>query len=329
MAFDSASTLGYTQNIEQLQRNYYKELAEDRLFQNLVFYPLGKHEKLPKQSGGTFIFNRWGNVNGTTTVLNEDTVTGGQTTLTANTASLALNPYGQFAKITEYAQMTSRREVTEDATLILADAASDTVDLLIRTELNANAGSFIGAGGAKTTATITTTDTFSPTIVRQLVSKLGAAKVRPFRDSQKYAGVFHDFQLYDLMSDTNVGGFLATAQYAQPNKIWNGEVGTLMGLRLLRSQNVITTSVTASAGTAYTGFVMGESSFACVNLEGDAIDIIVNRPGSAGAADPYRNIATVAYKMYFGAKYLSGSVLADAGSANRAFKVLTAVSFNG
>ncbi len=328
MAFDSANTLGYSQNIEQLERNYYKQMAEDRLFQNLVFYPLGKHEKLPKNSGGTFIFNRWGNVNGTTATLNEDTVTGGQTVLTANTASLALAPYGQFAKITEYAQMTSRREVTEDATLILADAASDTVDLLIRTELKTNAGTFNGAGGGKTTATIATTDLFSPTMVRQIVAKMGAAKVRPFRDSQKYAGVFHDFQLYDLMSDTNVGGFLATAQYSQPNKIWNGEIGALNGLRLLRSQNIVTTSVTAGV-TAYTGFVMGESSFACVNLNESAIDIIVNRPGSAGAADPYRNIATVAYKMYFGVKYLSGSILADAGAANRALSVLTAVSFNG
>ncbi len=328
MAFDSANTLGYAQNIEQLERNYYKQLAEDRLFQNLVFYPLGKHEKLPKASGGSFIFNRWGNVAGTTATLNEDTVTGGQTTLTANTASLALAPYGQFAKITEFAQMTSRREVTEDATLILADAASDTVDLLIRTELKANAGTFNGAGGGKTTATIATTDTFSPTMVRQMIAKMGAAKVRPFRDSQKYAGVFHDFQLYDLMSDTSVGGFLATAQYSQPNKIWNGEIGALNGLRLLRSQNIVTTSVTTGV-TAYTGFVMGESSFACVSLSDNAIDIIVNKPGSAGAADPYRNIATVAYKMYFGVKYLSGSILADVGSANRALSVLTAVSFNG
>lgn len=328
MAYDSATDIGYSQNIEQLARNYYKQMAEDRLFQNLVFYPLGKHEKIPKQSGGTFVFNRWGNVNGTTATLNEDTVTGGQVALTANTASLALAPYGQFAKITEYAQMTSRREVTEDATLILADAASDTVDLLIRTELKANAGTFNGAGGAKTTASILTSDTLSPTMVRQMVAKFGANKVRPFRDSQKYVGVFHDFQLYDLMSDTSVGGFLATAQYSQPNKIYNGEIGALNGLRLLRSQNVVTTSVTSGV-TAYTGFVMGESAFSCVNLNENAIDIIVNKPGSAGAADPYRNIATVAYKMYFGVKYLSGTILADASSANRAFSVLTAVSFNG
>ncbi len=328
MAFDSATTVGYSQNIEQLERSYYKTIAEDRLITNWVFYPLAKHEKIPANSGGSFVFNRWSNVAGTTATLNEDTVTGGQVALTANTASLTPAPYGQFGKITEFAQMTSRRAVTEDATILLAEAASDTTDLLCRTELNTNAGAFGGIGGAKTTATITTADVFGPTIVRQVIAKMGAAKVRPFRDSQKYAGVFHDFQIYDLQSDTSVGGFLATAQYAQPNKIWNGEVGTLMGLRIIRSQNIITTSVTAGV-TAYTGFVMGESAFATVDLEEDAIDIIVNKPGSAGAADPYRNIATVAYKMYFGVKYLSGAILADTGSANRALKVLTAVSFNG
>jgi N4-gp56 family major capsid protein len=328
MAYDSATNVAYGQNIEQLARSYFKQMAQDRLFQNLVFYPLGKHEKLPMNSGGSFVFNRFGNINGTTAALNEDTVTGGQVALTANTASLTLVPYGQFSKITEFAQMTSRREVTEDATLLLADAASDTVDQLIRAELLANAGSYKGASGSATTASITTADIFSPTMVRRLVSKLGASSVRPFRDSQKYAGVFHDYQIYDLMSDTSTGGFTATAQYSQPNKIWNGEVGALMGMRLLRSQNITTTSVTSGV-TAYTGFVMGENAFATVNLENEAIDIVVNLPGSAGAADPYRNIATVAYKMYFGAKYLSGSVLADKNSAHRALSVLTAVSFNG
>jgi N4-gp56 family major capsid protein len=328
MAFDSATDVGVAQNIEQLQRIYYKELAESRLIQNWALYPLGKHEKLPRQAGASFMFNRWGNVSGTTATLNEDTVTGGQTALTANTATLTLAPYGQFAKITEFANMTNRREVTKDATLILADAASDTVDLLIRTELNANAGSYIGASGASTTASITTADIMSPTVVRRLVAKQQSAKVRPYRDGMAYAGVFHPFQMYDLMSDTSVGGFLATAQYAQPNKIWNGEQGKLMGLRLIQSQNIVTVSVTTGV-TAYTGFMMGEGAFSCVSLADSPIDIIVNEPGSAGAADPYRNISTVAYKMYFGAKYLSGSVLADAGSANRALKVITAVSFNG
>ncbi len=332
MAFDSSNTIGYSQNIAQLERSYYKELAEDRLFQNLVLYPLGKHEKLPMNAGGTFVFNRWGNVTGTTATLNEDTVTGGQVVLTANTASITLAPYGQFAKITEFAQMTSRREVTEDATLLLMDGSSDTVDQLIRTELLANAGTFVGVGNAKTTATLSAADTWSGQIARQIVSKLRANRVRPFRDSQKYAGVLHDFQIYDLQSDTNVGGFLTTAQYSQPTKIWNGEVGAIMGLRVLSSQNVLTATLATgiSTLTAYTGFVLGESSFATVDLANDdAIDIIINKPGSAGAADPYRNIATVAYKMYFGVRYLSGSILADFNSANRALAVTMCVTFNG
>ena len=328
MAYDSSNTVGYAQNIQQLERNYYKEMAEDRLFQNLTLYPLGKHEVVPKNSGGTFIFNRWGNVTGVTATLNEDTVTGGQVVLTANTASLLLAPYGQFAKITEFAQMTSRREVTEDATLLLADAASDTVDQLIRGQLYSNAQTFIGQGNAKTTASITTADLFQGVVVRQLTAKLGANRVRPFRDSQKYAGVFHDFNIYDLMSDTSVGGWLDTSKYSEPQRIWNGEIGSIMGLRVIRSQNMLTASVTSGV-TAYNGLVMGETSFACVSLENDALDIIINKPGSAGAADPYRNIATVAYKMYFGVSYLSGNVLADFAGANRAFVTTLAVSFNG
>jgi N4-gp56 family major capsid protein len=338
MSYDSSSTLGEFQNIEQLQRNYYKQKAEDRLFQNLVLYPLGKKEILPAQSGGMFVFNRWQNVVGTTAAINEDTVTGGQTTMTANTALITAQVYGQFVKITQLANMTSRRKVYEDASLILADAASDTVDLLCRTELNsaistsitaAGGGWFIGSSGTATTASIATTDLMSPAVIRRVVAKLQAMRVRPYRDGQAYAGVFHPFVLFDLQSDTSVGGFLATAQYSQPDKIWNGEIGKLNGVRLLQSQNIVTTNVTSGV-TAYNNFVMGEGAFATVSLEDSPIDIIINREGSAGSADPYGLISTVAYKLKgFGVKYLSGGSLADFNNAHRCLKVTVAVSFNG
>lgn len=317
---DTTTTSGLT----QLQSIYYNDRAQDRLIKNFVFYPLGQKKKLPKNSGQTFQFYRYNNISGTTATITENTLTAGQVQLSAQTTSLTVLQYGQFITISDFAVYSERaKDVLGDAVDVLADAASDTVDQLIRNCLNSNAADFIGTLGNKTTASILSSDLFTPTTLRVLGRNFRANKVRPFRDGRAYVAVLSPYQTYDLMGDTAVGGFAATAQYSQPNKIWDWEVGKLWSFRILESQNILTASVTSSlsaTGGAYTGFAMGENAFACVDLEDSPIGIIVKGVGSGGTYDPYNNIATVAYKLRgFGVAWLG-----DDGP--RAYKVTTAVS---
>jgi N4-gp56 family major capsid protein len=323
-SYDFNTTTGSAQKIEQLQRIKYNDIAQDRLFQNLVFYPLAQRFNVPSNSGNTFMVHRFGNIVGTTAALNEDTVTGGLTSLTANTATITMLQYGQFIKITEFAELTNRQSVIEDSVKVLSDAASDTVDLLCRTTLAANATSWIGANGNASTASIATTDTFSPNVLRRMAVKFASNKVRPFRDGMKFALVLHPFQRYDLLADTTVLGFASQAQLGQQSKVWNGEVGNLWQFRLLESQNIVTTTVTAGV-TAYQAFALGENAFGCVSLEDSPIQIIVNKPGSGGSSDPYGQLATVAYKLRG-----FGVIALNMGETNaRVFAATMAVSYNG
>jgi N4-gp56 family major capsid protein len=324
MAFDAATTVGAAQKIEQLQRIKYNDIAQDRLIQNWVLYPLAQKFSVPKNSGNSFMVHRFANVAGTTSTLNEDTVTGGLTAITANTASLTMAQYGQFVKITEFAELTNRQSVIEDAVKILADSASDTVDLLIRTNMTTNSTLFGGQDGSKTTASITTADTLSPTSLRRIAAKFSTAKARPFRDGAKYALVCHPYQYYDLLGDTTVLGMATQAQLGQQAKVWNGEKGALWQFRLLESQNIVTTSVTAGV-TAYMGFAVSENAVGCVNLEDSPIQMVVNKPGSGGSADPYGQIATVAYKLRG-----FGVIALNMGESDaRIQRIMTAVSYNG
>ena len=324
MAFDSVNTVGAAQKIEQLQRIKYNDIAQDRLIQNWVLYPMAQKFSVPKNSGNSFMVHRFANVSGTTATLNEDTVTAGQTAVAATTASIALAQYGQFVKITEFAELTNRQSVIEDSVKILADSASDTVDLLIRTNLAVCSTAFIGQDGSKTTGTITTADTLAPNTLRRIAAEVVTSKARPFRDGGKFALVCHPYQYYDLLGDTTVLGMATQAQFGQQAKVWNGEKGALWQFRLLESQNIVTTSVTSGV-TAYMGFAIAENAFGCVSLEDSPIQMVVNKPGSAGSADPYGQIATVAYKL----RAFGVGALNMGESDARVQRIITAVSYNG
>ncbi len=315
-----------TSGLSALAQTYYNERAQDRLITNFVFYPLGMKKKLPRNSGQTFQFYRYNNIGGTTATITENTLTAGQVQLSAQTTSLTVQQYGQFITLSDFAVYSERsKDVIGDAVDVLADGASDTVDLLIRTNLNTNATQVYGTGLAKTTASILTSDIFTADTLRRLGRNFRANKVRPFRDGKAYVAILSPYQTYDLFSDTAVAGFAATAQYSQPDKIWNWEIGKLWSFRILESQNIaiepsgnLTTSV--STTVFYDAFALGENAFACVDLEDSPINMIVKGVGSGGTSDPYNNIATVAYKLRgFGVSY-------QGVDGPRAYRVTTATS---
>jgi hypothetical protein len=94
----------------------------------------------------------------------------------------------------------------------------------------------------------------------------------------------------------------------------------LYGVRFIQSNNCAS-ATTAQVGTAVTsgkvGYIFGSHAVSVIDLEKNPINILVKKPGSAGSADPYSNIATVAYKIKaFGAVWTGGD-------GPRAYKLTT------
>jgi N4-gp56 family major capsid protein len=335
MADSTISTVGYPGSgtftggsLGALVQTYYNKKAQDRLFQNLVFYSLPEKKRLPKNNGQIMQFFRYDNIASSTVsgAISEVTTTANQSQLSAQVVNLTTSIYGTYVTLSKYAVDTTRSgQLVEDAINVLSDTASDIVDLLIKSTLTSNATAYYGTGLAKTTASITTADTMTASTLKLVVRGLQSDKVRPFADGQKYAGIIHPRHWYDIQTDTTVGGFSATAQYSEPKKIWNGEIGSIAGVRLVLSQNLsqvtstaaITSSVT---GVAYESFFVGEGALACVSLEDNPIQIITK--GEGGSYDPYSNLVTVAAKLPgFGVAWLG-----DDATNKRAYRVVTATT---
>lgn len=306
---------------------YFDKKALDRIYQNLVFYALAEKKRLPKNAGQLYQFYRYDNIatSGLTSAINEGTLTANQSQLSAQVITMTSNVYGSFVTLSRYAADTTRSgQLVEDAVDVLSDAISDVVDLLTKASLSSNSTAYYGTNLTSTTATITTADLMTATTIKKAVRNLQAGKVRPFADGQKYPMVIHPNQWYDVQSDTTVGGWAATAQYSQPEKIWNGEVGAIGGTRLLLSQNLgtftsaqITSTVTS---VAYESYIVGQGAMATVSLEDSPVQILVKKEG--GSSDPYSNIMTVAAKLPgFGVAYTG----TDATN-KRSYKIVTATT---
>lgn len=319
----STSSSGFS----TMSSTLFNKVAQDRLTKNFVFYRFADKKRLPKNSGQVMQFNRYINVAGTTSTIAEGTLTAGEINISADTATLTFSSYGQFTTLTQTLTDTNRTTVIEEATEVLADGASDTVDLLSYYNYTANATLRVANG--KTTGTIANGDKLTGDELRLVVRNMQANNVRAFDEGGNYVGVYHPYQTYDLQGDTSANTSWTEAHKYTDKPVQNmfaTELGALWGVRLIRSNNVLTASVTASlTNPAYQGVVIGRHAQAAVSLTDNPIEMIVKLPGSGGTYDPYNNICTVAYKLpYYGVKWLGFGATENAYRAIRHITAATA-----
>jgi len=114
--------------------------------------------------------------------------------------------------------------------------------------------------------TIDSSDLLTTTYVAKARTKLKKASVPTFDGS--YIAIVHPDPLFDVMQDTSGAGWLEAAKYQNPEKIYNGEVGKMNGVRYIESENVqINTDAGAAAVDTYYTYVIGEGAYAVVMEE--------------------------------------------------------------
>lgn len=121
----------------------------------------------------------------------------------------------------------------------------------------------------------------------------------PFIDGQNYVSVIHPAVSMLLRTETTAGGWTDVAKYSQPDKVFNGEVGKIAGIRLVESAYVQTF---ASTTTVYPTLVIGKQAYGISWLSD--IETIVHALGSAGTSDPLNQRMTIGSKVFFAAKRL-------------------------
>lgn len=286
-----------------VKNRFYKETFLSRAIPNLVHKQLGQlNVQLPEGSGayGTGVVY-W------TKFLNLPTVSAGQgegvpTTAIAMTAVNVTGTTAQYdaaVSISDIVKISSFGDIMKQATELLGDNAGDSIDQVVRDALSQSLTTQ-RAGGVAHYSLVASTGTMTITELRKGIRSLTANNAKKL-DGGFWACVMHPYQVYDLQGDTTAGGWINANTYQSGvDGLFTGEVGRIMGIKVLETSNgkTLATSSVVGSSVVYEAQLLGKEAFGVTELQG--LEIIMHGFGSAGVADPTNKIATAGWKTTFG-----------------------------
>ena len=279
-------------------KTFYEKRLIDQAEPALVHDQFGDPYPIPANGGKNIEFRKYDSLPKATTPLTEGVTPDGQT-MNVSTVTAEVKQYGGWVPITDTLQLTAIDNNIVQATKIIASQAGRTLDTIVRDVLaggtNVIYAPKIGEGGAETAvtsrATLDATCQLTSDLIARAATQLKAMNADPIGTS--FVGIIHPYVAYDLRRDPD---WIDVHKYAQPDEIYNGEIGTLHGVRFVEtSEAKIWKDTTCPSGLAVFGtLVLGAHAYGVTELEGGGLEHIVKQLGYGD--DPLNQRASVGWK---------------------------------
>lgn len=300
---------------------YYSKQWLDVLHPRLVLYQFAEKTKLPKGGGKQVKWLRYSRISSSTSALSEG-VTPNASAITTQNVTATVSQYGEFVRVSDFFEMTAIDPVLENVTDLLGEAASETIEDLIVSELDGS-GAIQRVNDRGSNGAIEASDVL---VMKELIEAMLTLKVDkvPAHKLGKYVVVLSPSCEYDLMVEKNQGGWLDLGQFAlrDEKKLKSGELGEAYGMKFFSSDKMTSSADGAGSISVHKNYVMGQRPFGVVELDAKNIQMIIKDKSSGGVSNPLELFSTVGYKIPgFAAKYLGGS---SNGTADRLIQVRAA-----
>ena len=304
-------------------KTYYDMTLLDEAGPELVHAQFGQKRPIPKGKGKTIEFRKFTSLPKATTALTEGvTPSGNSLDVTAITATVS--QYGDYIVMSDLLELTALDSIIIETTKLLGKQAGRTLDTVVRNKLvggtNVNYSStWSGTTETKVNArtSMNATSTLKVEDVRRAVTKLKGYNAPTINGD--YVAIIHPFVAYDLMKDPE---WVNAHQYAQPDEIYEGEIGKIAGCRFVETTEAKiwndSTCPTKTAGSGgvdpvyYSVFAtlfMGANAYGVTEVTGGGLQTIVKQKGSAGTADPLDQRSSVGWKATQTAEILLGEYI--------------------
>lgn len=313
MPYAPAGVSTQTATLAHLATVKYERQSLDRLTAMFRFAQVCEPHPLSQSSGKTLQMKRY-TLPGQNTTPAAEGVIGSPVPQTSATVSATVEQYSDFMSDSSLLQETDISDTVGQMIDDLSYRAANSVDTIIRTEIDSNTSALVSTLGTYFTAADSKAN----------VALLEGINVRGKMDN-KYMGVIHPYVVYDLISDNTAGGFIDSLKYSAGEKVLAGEVGEVGRVRYMTSTNVGTTG--SAPNVQYYTYIFGFGGVGIVDLEGRGPDRVIDPKnqrfkinvvnGGPSPSDPVGEIATyVSYRCVFAAKTLD--------STNLRFKIVKA-----
>lgn len=284
------------------QKNFYDRTLLSRLLPFLTYAQYGQKRSLPRSEGDTVQFRRFNALAAATTPLTEGTVPSGNT-LSVSAVNATVAQYGDFIQISDKLDFAGIDPVLTETAQLLGEQAGLTIDTIVRDIVTA--GTTVQyANGRTSRATVAAGDNLTGTEVKKAVRTLRRNNAQPLVDGKHYIGLIGPNAEYDLMSDST---WCDVSKYAASTQIFDGELGSLYGVRFIRTGNPKVYTGSGASGIDVTAtMILGRDAYGVVDVEGSSRpQVIIKELGSAGTADPLNQMASAGWKVAFAAVRLN------------------------
>ena len=281
-------------------KTFYEKRLIDQAEPALVHDQFGDPYPIPANGGKNIEFRKYDSLPKATTPLTEGVTPDGQT-MNVSTVTAEVKQYGGWVPITDTLQLTAIDNNILQATKIIASQAGRTLDTIVRDVLaggtNVIYAPKIGEGGAETAvtsrATLDATCQLTSDLIARAATQLKAMNADPIGTS--FVGIIHPYVAYELRRDPD---WIDVHKYAQPDEIYNGEIGTLHGVRFVEtSEAKIWKGTGCPVGLAvFSTLILGAHAYGSTEIEGGGLEHIVKQLGYGD--DPLNQRASVGWKAH-------------------------------
>jgi N4-gp56 family major capsid protein len=312
MALPTAASV-ISSGLAQYPTIYYDRVALETLQSSLYLYPACELKPMPDHSGVAMQIFDYTALGANTTPATEGTPGAGQT-LPANVRTLSLDNFVDYVSFSKKVVLTNISDTVADGAMELAYRGALSVDTVISTAVDTAANS-----DSATRIEINDGSYMSAAKSRQAAMSLRSVNVKP-KANGLFFGVIGSLQAFDLINDSNAGGFIDLMKYTDGNatKLQEGikanRIGAVGGVEWFESNALPTeTNWQSSSHIAYHAYVFGKNAFIASSLGKTDLGqknfaVKISKFDTPIAVDPANTIAAAAaYNFFFGVVKRTGS----------------------
>lgn len=280
-------------------KTYYDMTLIDLAEPELVHAQFGQKRPIPKNGGKIIEFRQFKPLPKALTPLTEGVTPKGNN-LEATNKTAEISQFGDYVTVSDLLELTAIDNVILETTRLSGSQAGRTIDTITRNIMVGGTNVFYQPKSDGTAvisrANLDKTCTLTPATVRRaagILKRMNAPKI-----NGKYVAIIHPDVATDLMGTEE---WINAQKHVNPEKIYNGEIGELYGVRFVETTEAIIWNNTEEddtpAGLAVYGCLfLGADAYGVVDITGGGLEHIVKQKGSAGTADPLNQRSTIGWK---------------------------------
>ena len=276
-------------------KTYYEKRLIEMAEPELIFDQFADKYPIPKGAGKTIEFRKFASLGKALTPLTEGATPNGQnldvTAITAETSQ-----YGGYVTMSDLLELTAIDPIVVRATRLIATQAGQTLDTVTRNVIIAGTNVMYApkANGTAINARANVAADCTMTLSMIRKARLQLRRYNAPKFDGYYVCIVHPDVAMDIRE---LSGWTDITKYGAPDRIYNGEIGTVEGVRFIENtESKVFEDAGASSVNVYASLFIGAGAYGTTEITGGGLQHFVKQKGSAGTEDPLDQRSTVGWK---------------------------------